>query len=64
MYVYEYVKVKLSKGMPPKKPEEDYHKIIEKYTEDGWRLVQIFAPVIDVGPFSAFYEIIFEKQVK
>ncbi len=62
MYSYKYVKVKLSKGMPPKKPEEDYHMIIEEYAKQGWRFVQIFAPVVDAGPFAAYYEIIFEKK--
>ncbi|MGC4020288.1 MAG: DUF4177 domain-containing protein [Muricomes sp.] len=62
MYVYKYVKVNLSKGMPPKKPNEDYHEIIDKHAKEGWRMVQIFAPVVDVGPFAAYYEIIFERE--
>lgn len=62
MYNYDYVKVNISKGLPPKKPVEDYHAIIEDRAKQGWRLVQIFAPVVDPGPFVAYYELIFEKE--
>lgn len=61
MYEYKFVKIDL-KGRVSKKPIEDYHNIIEENRRDGWRLVQIFAPVIATGSFAAYYELIFEKE--
>lgn len=63
MYTYKYERVELERGFPPKKPKQDYHEVIDAYAKKGWRLVQIFAPVVDVGPFAAYYEMIFEKEV-
>ena len=61
MVEYRFVKIELTGALPPKKPVEDYHKIIEKNAKEGWRLVQIFSPVVAAGPFAAFYELIFER---
>jgi len=59
-YEYKFVKIGLS-GMASKKPEEDYHNLIEESARQGWRLVQIFAPAIATGSFAAYFELIFEK---
>ncbi|MGV8026353.1 MAG: DUF4177 domain-containing protein [Anaerolineaceae bacterium] len=64
MYEYKFVKINLRGALPPKKPMEDYHKVIEENAKEGWRLVQIFAPVVAAGPFAAFYELIFERKKK
>lgn len=64
MYEYKFVKIDLTGAFPPKKPTEDYHKTIEENAKEGWRLVQIFAPVVAAGPFAAFYELIFEREKK
>jgi hypothetical protein len=66
--VYEYKFVKIDVGGFPLgtlKPKEDYHRLIESYAKDGWRLVQIFAPSVSVGGggVPAYFEIIFEKEV-
>lgn len=63
MKKYEFVKLELKGAFPPKKTQEDYHKIIIEYAEKGWSLVQIFAPVTAAGPFAEFFELIFEKEV-
>ena len=62
MYKYKFVKIELKGLWPPKRPTEDYHEIIEKNAREGWRLIQIFAPVVAAGPFAAYYELIFEKK--
>ena len=62
MYEYKFVKIDLKGILPPKSPVEDYHKIIEENAIEGWRLVQIFAPVVSAGPFAPYYELIFEKE--
>jgi len=66
--VYEYKFVKIDVGGFPLgtlKPKEDYHRLIEGYAKEGWRLVQIFAPSVSVGGggIPAYFELIFEKEV-
>ncbi len=41
----------------------DHHEIIREYAEDGWRLVQIFAPAIHGHGSANHYEIILEREV-
>ncbi len=60
-YKYEFIKVKLKSGFWTNKPKEDYHSIIQKHADDGWRLVQIFAPATSGYGSSSFFEIVFEK---
>jgi len=62
MYEYKFEKIELKTGLMQSKPVKDYHKIIEQYTSEGWRLVQIFAPPISGHGSSPYYELIFEKQ--
>lgn len=62
MYQYKFVKIETKGFLPPKYPAEDYHPIVEQHAEDGWRLVQIFAPSSAPGAFPAYFELIFEKQ--
>ena len=35
MYEYKFVKINLRGALPPKKPMEDYHKVIEERVEIG-----------------------------
>ncbi|MCY6372496.1 DUF4177 domain-containing protein [Clostridium ganghwense] len=62
MYEYKFEKIEMKSGLLRVKPEEDYHKIIEKYAAEGWRLIQIFAPAISGYGSAPYYELIFEKQ--
>lgn len=69
MFVYEYKFVKLDLGgfwVSTKKPREDYHRLIEQYAKEGWRLVQIFAPSVSVraGGVPEYFELIFEREVE
>jgi hypothetical protein len=65
VYEYKFVKVGLD-GLMTRKPREDYHRLVEQYAEQGWRLVQVFAPSISVGAGGApdYFELIFEKETK
>jgi hypothetical protein len=59
MYEYKFEKVELK--FFSTEPKQDYHEIIERYAKDGWRLVQIFAPVaMTIGAPKSF-ELIFER---
>lgn len=62
MYEYKFVKLEV-KGFFTRKPQKDYHAIIEEYAKSGWRLVQILAPPIGSYGIATFFELIFEKQI-
>jgi hypothetical protein len=62
---YEYKFIRIGKGFlwPKEEAEKKYKSIIHQYAQDGWRLVQIFAPSIGIYGLSRFYEVILERQV-
>ncbi|WP_141433510.1 DUF4177 domain-containing protein [Bacillus sp. 03113] len=62
MYKYKFEKIELSKWSS--KPKEEYQDVINKYANEGWRLVQIFAPGIAAYGSAAYYEIIFERPLQ
>ncbi len=56
-YEYEFVRLEGREA-------EHYHEVIEEYTQQGWRLVQVLAP--GAGGLWAkadFFEVIFERKV-
>lgn len=59
MYDYKLVKIKLSKWN--NLPKDDYHEIIAKHANEGWRFIQLFAPVTTGYGAASFFEIIFER---
>ncbi|WP_017415874.1 DUF4177 domain-containing protein [Clostridium tunisiense] len=61
MYENKVVRIKLKHGIVEMKPEQDYQEVIDKYTKEGWRFVQIFAPPIVGNGYATFYDLIFEK---
>lgn len=61
MYEYKFVKIELKAGFARMKPLEDYHEVIEKYSQEGWRFIQLFAPLIIGNGCADFYELIFER---
>jgi len=65
MYEYKFVKVDL-KGAFTRKPTSDYHRLVEEYAKEGWRLVQIFSPAVSArgGGIPDYFELIFERKVK
>lgn len=62
---YEYTFVRLGEGWLGAKQEarEQYQRYIHGYAEQGWRLVQVFAPPIGVYGRAKYYELIFEREV-
>lgn len=62
MYENKIVKINLKASFGRMKPEQDYEQVIEKYTKEGWRFVQIFAPPIAGSGHAVFYDLIFERE--
>lgn len=60
MYDYKFVRVEVNRWKG--QPKEDYQQIIQEYAENGWRLVQIFAPAISGYGAASYFDIIFEKK--
>jgi hypothetical protein len=59
---YEYNFVDVDFGWWGHRIKEDYHGVIERHGEQGWRLVQIFAPSTGAGGNVRFVEMIFERE--
>jgi Zn-dependent peptidase ImmA (M78 family) len=59
MFQYKLVKIKLSKWN--NMPKEDYHEIIANHAKDGWKFIQLFAPVTSGYGVATYFEIIFER---
>lgn len=65
MFEYKYVKIDMTRaGFMEIKPKEDYHKLIDEHSRQGWRLVQVFAPPTWSDGLASYFELIFEKEVK
>ena len=62
--IYEYKFEKIKAGFfEDQKTEKDYRSIIQEYSEEGWRFVQIFVainPGLGIG--TKYYEMIFERK--
>lgn len=61
MYKYEFVQIDIKSGLLGAKPEQDYHKTIDEYSDRDWRLVQV---VSLYGGYSSGIELIFEKEIE
>jgi hypothetical protein len=61
---YEYKFVRLGEGMfgVKKSARMEYQDEIQKYAQEGWRLVQIFAPGTGVYGTAKYYELILERD--
>lgn len=60
MHEYKFERIELSKWNG--QPKKDYQDIIHQNANDGWKLIQIFAPSLNSDGTSAFFDIIFEKE--
>ena len=61
--VYEYKFERLDlKGIIERTPKVNHHDVIKKHAEDGWRLVQIFAPPTAGYGKAHYFELIFERK--
>jgi hypothetical protein len=61
---YEYKFVRLGEGIiwVRSVAQKTYQHVIEEYAQNGWRLVQIFAPSLSIYGITRFYELIFERE--
>ncbi|ASA20210.1 hypothetical protein B9T62_04975 [Paenibacillus donghaensis] len=63
MYEYKFIDIPLKKS---KKAlivtEADYQELIRSHAAEGWRLVQIFAPMGDGLLIADHYQIILERS--
>jgi hypothetical protein len=60
---YEYKFVRLGEGRftVRKSAFDAYQDVVHQHARDGWRLVQIFAPVLAFAA-AKYYELIFERE--
>lgn len=67
--MYEYKVVELGfkklglKGMALSELE-DYHEIVNKYSKEGWRLVQILPVQYGNAGYPTKFEIVFERKIE
>lgn len=61
MFEYKFVKVKLNWFSAS--PKEDYKEVVKEHAQQGWRLVQIFAPGTSMEGRASYFELIFEKRI-
>ncbi|MFC4779412.1 DUF4177 domain-containing protein [Paenibacillus sp. GCM10023252] len=59
MYEYKYVETSLGGFLR----QATHRETIEKYAQDGWRLVQVLPTHYDSHGKPAEYEIIFERLI-
>ena len=64
-YEYKFVRVGESKllGVKPEATEE-YQAVVLKHAKEGWRLVQVFAPMVGRVGSGMYHEIILEREIQ
>jgi hypothetical protein len=62
---YEYKFVRIGEGWLSvrRSGPDNYQDVVHQHAEDGWRLVQVFAPSIGAYGAAKYYELIFERPV-
>jgi len=58
---YDFVRIRLTRGILYSEPEADYQEVIRQKNEEGWEFVQIFAPSIAGDGTASFFELIFKR---
>lgn len=65
-YEYKFVRLGQYRGSAlfgvQDKARNAYEEIVHEHAQDGWRLVQIFAPGIAAFGAAKYYELIFERE--
>lgn len=62
MYEYQIVEIQ-SEGILGAKLPKNFQEILNQNAAEGWRLVQLFAP-INSGQVPYYFQIILEKEIK
>ncbi len=62
---YEYKFVRLGEGWLSvrRAGSEHYQEMVHQYAQEGWRLVQIFAPGTGAYGAAKYYELVLEREV-
>jgi len=62
---YEYKFVRLGEGLLSvrRSGREQYQQVVTEHAQQGWRLVQVFAPGIGGYGAAKYYELIFEREL-
>jgi len=62
---YEYKFVRLGEGWAAAKrsARDHYQEKIHQHAQEGWRLVQVFAPGIGVYGAAKYFELILEREM-
>ena len=60
---YGYKFVRLGEGFiwVRSEAERTYQNVIQEYSKEGWRLIQIFSPSLGFWGLSRYFELIFER---
>ena len=61
-FEYKFVRIGEGRFGAKKEAQNGYQDIIAEHARNGWRLVQIFAPVVATGGYARYYELILEKE--
>lgn len=68
MFEYRFVRIGENRLSALFGPQEDarksYEAMVHEYAQDGWRLVQIFAPGVAAFGAAKYYELIFERPLR
>jgi hypothetical protein len=61
---YEYKFVRLGEDFiwVRSEAQRTYKKVVEEYSKNYWRLIQIFTPSLGLYGVSKYYELIFERE--
>ena len=62
---FEYKFVRLGEGWlgASAKDVKNYQQIVEQNAQEGWRLIQVFAPGLGSMGTSKYFEVILERPV-
>ena len=65
-FEYKFVRLGESSGSAffgvNDKARNAYEEVVHEHAQDGWRLVQIFAPGVAAFGAAKYYELIFERE--
>jgi hypothetical protein len=62
---FEYKFVRIGEGWFSAKSKaiREYQQVIQDHAQDGWRLVQVFAPSMGAYGAAKYFEIILEREM-
>lgn len=62
---YEYKFVRMGEGLfgVRRSAREQYQQAVHEHAQQGWRLVQVFAPGVGGYGAAKYYELIFEREL-